>query len=187
MQNICKEWRITNDEYSLLDQEYGQLAEFQAWDLIKRNTNCNHTDDQTDIAQELRIALMKAGSYYKRQVYIEMCLSLCFKYTQDTFTKEIVNNLQDLWDNKTKHGANRQKFGPEQEKILYKLVRKLVPKAERPNKDAQLIMDSKFTAYCKSITWNHQKAMGKKITREKQIRSRQVSLSEFDYVTAMAI
>jgi len=94
----------------------------------------------------------------------------------------LVGSLQDLWNNKTRHGANRQKFGPYQEKILYKLTRKIVPKKERPNKKATLKIDSKFTTYCKAITWNEQKSMGKKITREKVIRSSCVSLSEFDYL-----
>ena len=78
--------------------------------LIKRNTKSNFTDDQTDIAQQLRIAMMKAGSYYKRQTYIENCLSLCEKYcSKDDKTLEL---LISLWDKRTKHGANKQKFGP---------------------------------------------------------------------------
>jgi hypothetical protein len=43
-------------------------------------------------------------------------------------------------------------------------------------------MDSKFATYCKAITWNAQKSLGKKITREKSIRTGMVSLSEYDYL-----
>jgi len=182
MQNICKEWNISNDEYFILNEKFGDLCEYQSWDLIKRNTRCNHTDEQTDIAQELRMALIRAGSYYKRQVYIEKCLELCLSFASDKITKKVIAGLQDLWDNKTRHGANRQKFGPEQEKLLEKMVRKIVPKKDRPDRNANLELDAKFTTYCKSITWNAQKAMGKKITREKQIRSQSVSLSEYEYL-----
>jgi hypothetical protein len=65
---------------------------------------------------------------------------------------------------------------------LEKLVRCLVPKDERPNKKAPLVIDTKFTTYCKAISWNQQKSMGKKITREKSIRNGLVSLSQFDYL-----
>jgi len=53
---------------------------------------------------------------------------------------------------------------------------------ERPDRFAPLSIDSKFATYCKAIVWNGQKSMGKKITREKSIRSGMVSLSEFDYL-----
>lgn len=183
-ENICKEWPITSEEYELLDKDFGKLVEHQAWDLIKRNTKSNYTDDQADIAQYLRIAMMKAGSYYKRQTYIEKCLSLCEKYCikQD---ENILADLQKLWMNKTKHGANRQKFGPKEEKMLVKLLKKSVPKKLHPDKCAKLKMDLKFNSYCKSITWNEQKTMGKKITREKNIRANSVSLSEFDFMISI--
>jgi hypothetical protein len=115
-EQICKDWRISEDEYSQLDKEFGCLCEFAAWELYKKNNRNNHTDEQSDIAQELRIALIRAGSYYKRQVYIEKCLVLCHKYAEDEFVRMLVYSLQDLWDNKTRHGANRQKFGPYQER-----------------------------------------------------------------------
>lgn len=180
--SICKNWRITDDEYLQLDKKFGLLAEYQSWQLYNKNSRNNHTDDQTDISQDIRIALMKAGSYYKRQVYIERCLELCEKHVKDEFLRQVVRHLCLLWKNKTRHGANRQKFGPHQERLLSRLVRKIVPRQERPQKKAQLRMDSKFTTYCKSITWNQVKAMGKKITREKGIRANQVSISEHEFL-----
>jgi len=167
-----------------LNKKFGDLCEYAAWQLIKKNSRNNHTDEQQDIAQDLRISLIRAGSYYKRQTYIEQCLSLCEKYAKDRFIVYLVRELRELWKNKTRHGANRQKYGPFQERILERLVRKLVPKKERPNRYADLRMDSKFTTYCKAIVWNGQKSMGKKITREKTIRAGQVSISEFDYLGA---
>ena len=184
MKSIFTQFPVTSEEYEKLDEKFGDLCEYAAWQLIKKNSRNNHTDEQTDISQELRIALIRAGSYYKRQVYIVGCLELCAKHAQDKFVKCVVEELCELWRNKTRHGANKQKFGPHQEKILEKLVKKIVPKKERLSRKAPLRIDSKFVTYCKSITWNAQKSMGKRITREKGIRSWQVSLSEYDYLVS---
>jgi hypothetical protein len=181
MKVIQNSFPVTEEEYMQLDNKFGELCEYQAWQLIKKNARNNHTDSQEDIAQDMRIALLRAASYYKRQCYIERSLEICKKYAKDDFIKSMIKQLANLWKNKTRHGANRQKFGPYQEKILDKLVKCLVPISERPNKKAGLIMDSKFITYCKAITWNAQKNLGKRITREKSIRTGMVSISEFDY------
>jgi hypothetical protein len=173
---------VTEEEYLLLDKKFGELCEYQAWQLIKKNTRNNHTDSQEDIAQDMRIALLRAASYYKRQCYIESSMELCKKYAKDVVIKSVVRQLANLWKNKTRHGANKQKFGPHQEKMLDKLVKSLVPMKERPDKKAPLRIDAKFTTYCKAITWNAQKSLGKRITREKGIRTGMVSLSEYDYL-----
>jgi hypothetical protein len=182
MQQISERFPVTEREYFLLNDKFGDLCEYAAWQLLKKNSRNNHTNEQEDIAQELRISLLRAGSYYKRQCYIEECLDLCEKHAKDEFLSEVVKELKYLWKNKTRHGANRQKYGPFQEKILEKLVQAIVPKSERPSKKGDLKIDTKFSTYCKAITWNAQKSMGKKITREKSIRAGQVSLSEFDYL-----
>ncbi len=181
---ICKEWRISESEYLMLDQQFGKLCEKQAWTLLQKNYRNNHTDEQVDVAQDMRMAMIRAGSYYKRQLYIEKCLELCEYFAPDAFHKALVKALKKLWKNKTRHGANRQKFGPYQEKILCRLTRKIVPKNKRPSKKAPLVYNSHFATYCKTITWNEMKAKGKKITREKAIRSNQVSISEFDFLGA---
>lgn len=182
MKHIQDSFPITEKEYSMLNDKFGELCEYQAWQLIKKNTRNNHTDNQEDIAQDMRIALLRAASYYKRQCYIEECLELCVKYAKDGVINSVVKQLNSLWKNKTKHGANKQKFGPHQEKVLEKLVTTVVPKKNRPDKSQLLKIDAKFTTYCKAITWNAQKALGKKITREKSIRTGMVSLSEYDYL-----
>jgi hypothetical protein len=90
--------------------------------------------------------------------------------------------LEDLWRNKTHHGASRQRFGKFQELLLQNIVEKQVPQKHHPNKSAKLEIDNRFAPYCKAIIWNSMKNMGKKITKEKSIRLNQVSLSEFDYL-----
>lgn len=182
MQNIFDTFSVTNEEYKTLDEKFGKLTHYAAWQLIRKNSRNNYTDDEEDINQELIIAVLRAGAYYKRQTYIEKCLSLCEKYVKDEFLVLILDSLKDLWKNKTRHGAARQKFGHIQEKILDILIKKIVPNSERPSKKAPLKFDAKFTTYCKSIAWNQEKSLGKKITREKSIRQGMASISDYDYL-----
>jgi len=183
MKDICVNFPITNNEFADLNDSFGKLCFYAAHQLQKKNSRNNYTDDFDDINQELQLSIIRAGSYYKRQTYIESCLTLAKKYSaKDKFLSRIVANLMDLWANRTRHGANRQKFGPHQELMLDRIVKKIVPKAQRPMRDAPLRIDSKFATYCKAIVWNGQKNMGKKITKEKVIRAGQVSLSEYDYL-----
>lgn len=183
MQSIINSFPITNDEYGELDRKFGKLCHHQSWQLLKKNVNNNCSDDREDMLQEIRIALIRAGSYYKRQTYIEDSFEALEKHiTKDDFSMFMLKELKRLWTNRTRHGANRQKFGEFQEVILDRLVKKYVPKADRPDRDRPLQVDTKFITYCKQITWNEQKHMGKKITREKSWRTGLVSLSEFDYL-----
>lgn len=182
MLSIISAYPITSDEYSVLEDKFGQLCHYQSWQLLKKNTRNNHTNEEDDIAQEMRLALIRSASYYKRQVHIEKCFEAADQYVTDPFSVQILEQLHDLWENRTRHGANRQKFGPYQEAILFKLVKKHVPKSERPDRNSPLVLDSKFNTYCKAITWNAQKSIGKKITREKSWRTGLVSLSEYDYL-----
>ncbi len=197
--SIYDAFPIRQDEYARLEKEFGQLCHYAAWQLLKRNAKNNHTDDFEDIDQDLRAALVQAGSYYKRQVYIERCFSALgvvmevdengdpdFRvegdYVTNPLCKAVLIELALLWKNRTRHGANRQKFGPYQEAILWRIVKKCVPRGKRPSKRDALVIDEKFPTYCKQIIWNKQKAMGKRITREKSLRSGLTSLSEFDHL-----
>lgn len=182
MLNICNNFRITEDEYNELYAKFGKLCWHAAHELKKKNFRNNYIDDPEDIKQELLMSVLRAGSYYKRQIYIESCLSVLKKHLNDDLIIKVVKELNNLWNNRTRHGANRQKFGPIQEKILEKIVKKYVPIKNRPDRNQNLKIDSKFSTYCKAIVWNGQKSMGKKITREKPIRSGMVSISEYDYL-----
>ena len=173
---------IGNDEYENLEEKFGKLCHKAAWIFLQKNYNNNHTEDQRDIVQRLRIDMIRAGSYYKRQKYIETSLAVLKKHVRDRFMKRVVKELALLWDNRRRHGANRQKFGPFQEAILERLVRKHVPIEERPNRYDSLEIDAKFATYCKQIIWNSVKSLGKRVTREKTYRTGMVSLSEYDYL-----
>lgn len=182
MRSICIDYPISDNEYSELEKEFGKLTKYASWQLLRKNTKNNHTDEFDDINQELIMSLIRAGSYYKRQIYIENCIGTAKEYAKDNFIVFILGELENLWRNRTRHGANRQKFGQFQEKLLEKIVTKVVPKKDRPRHDESLKIDNKFITYCKAIAWNAQKTMGRKITKEKTIRCGQVSLSEYDYL-----
>ncbi len=184
MDYILTTFPVTEAEYRKLDELFGDLAHYAAWQLVKKNVKNNHTDDPEDIAQEIRLASVRAGSYFKRQMYLERCMAVCRKHVTDPVVLAVLDELEYLWQNRTKHGANKQKFGEHQERILDDMVARNIPKAERPKKDAPLEIDRKFITYCKAIIWNCQKSLGKKITREKSIRSGIVSLSEYDYLVS---
>lgn len=201
MKDICIKYRVTEEEYLALNKQFGRLCWKAAHELKRKNSRNNYTDDAEDIYQNLVEAMLRAGSYYKRQIYIEKCLSLVQEATGvvveydddgvlqvvssgDNLMGWVVSELSLLWSNRTRHGANRQKFGKFQEQLLDRIVRKVVPRNLRPRRNDSLKIDSKFGTYCKAIVWNSQKSMGKRITREKSIRSGQVSLSEYDYLVA---
>jgi len=187
MNYIFENFPITNEEYEELDKQFGRLSLYQAWQLYFKNSRNNHTDEHEDIVQDLKISLLTAGSYFKRQTYIERCLRLCHNYVTDTFILLVLDALQDLWDNKTRHGASRQKFGEHQEKLLENIVKRFVPNSQQPSRREPLNINSKFKTYCKSISWNRLKAIGKKITKEKVIRGSAISLSDFDYLANTGI
>lgn len=182
MQVIVNNFPISHEEYEELDRNFGKLVHFQAWGLKKKNAMNNCPEDQEDIAQDLRIALIRAGSYYKRQTYIQDSFAALEKHVGDPFMRVMIDELKGLWTKRTRHGANRQKFGQFQEMLLDRLLKKYVPKSERPERNRRLVLDKEFYGYCKSITWNELKLAGKKITREKSIRTGLVSLSEYDYL-----
>ncbi len=182
MSSIVNNFPISGEEYSLLMKKFEKYCYYIAWQLKKNNTRNNSTDELEDITQQLKIAVIKAASYYKRQTYIEESFLVLREKLDDFFLKKILKRLEKLWSDRTRHGANRQKFGDYQEMILDRLLATQVPVNERPDRNQSLILDGKFHKYCKQICWNEQRAMGKKITREKSIRVGLTSLSEFDYL-----
>ncbi len=178
MNSIESNFPVSDEEYQYLSQKFGKLLFFASHQLKKQNSQNNFIDDVEDISQELQLSILRAGSYHKRQNYIEKCLLMVKTKTNDKFLGCIVEELEKLWSNRTRHGAGRQKFGPHQEQLLNKLVNKLIPKKSRPDPKEPLKIDTKFSNYCKSILWNSCKAMGRKITSFKKIRNGMVSLNE---------
>lgn len=182
LQTVMNNFPVSSEEYERLEKNFLKLCHHQAWTLLGMNWKNNCSDEQEDILQDLKIAMLKACCYYKRQTYIQNCLAILKKYVKDPLVFKVIEELDDLWFNRKRHGANRQKFGEYQERIMEEMVQKHVPYSERPDKRAALIVDKQFKTYCKQITWNEIKQKGKKITKEKFWRFGMVSLSEFDYL-----
>lgn len=185
LESIVNAFPISGPEYEELEKKFGKLAYYAAWQLKKKNSkNCSVNDPEDDV-QDLRIALLRAGSYFKRQTYIEDCFACLESNVQDKFIQRLLFDLRDLWENRRRHGANRQKFGEFQELVLDRLIRKYIPKDRRPDRNKPLQVDAKFTRYCKQIVWNQQRSLGKQIKRESPLRKGLVSLSEFDHLGAL--
>jgi hypothetical protein len=181
LNNISQNFPITSAEYIILEKKFGQLAYYAAWQLSKKNTNNNHYFDIEDFQQEFMIAVIRAGSYYKRQNYIQKSFAKIDRYASTPFEKLMLKQLKNLWSLRTRHGASRQKFGPKQEEILDGLVRICVPKGEQPTMSDPLVLDAKFVIYAKRILWNSSNNVGRKITKIKHISANQVSINNFDY------
>jgi hypothetical protein len=182
MSSIYKNFPITSTEFTKLEKKFGQLCYYAAWQLTRKNCNNNHQYDLDDFQQELMVAVLRAGSYYKRQLFLDSCFKLLIEKDLDKVSQDILQELINLWKNRTRHGANRQKFGDYQEDILENLCKAYLKSKERPDKQEDLRFDTKFFTYCKQIVWNAQRNLGKKITREKPLRGGQVSLSDHDYL-----
>ena len=182
--DIIKAFPITDQEYRELDSKFGDLCNFQAWQLVRKNIYNNTGDDPDDIIQELKISMLQAGSYYKRQVYIEACFESLVDVVKelDHGSRMLLLRLRRLWKDRRRHGARKQKFGDHQERLLQGLVDHYVPCDVRPRKDKPLVIDGDVATYVKSCTWNQQRSMGRKITRERSIRVGQVSLNEYDFL-----
>ncbi len=64
--SIPEAFPTTNDEYYLLEAKFGKLTKKAAWELLRKNTKNNHTDEFDDINQELLISfpIFQAGYHY---------------------------------------------------------------------------------------------------------------------------
>lgn len=182
--DIIKAFPISDQEYRELESKFGDLCNFQAWQLVRKNVHNNTGDDPEDIIQELKISMVQAGSYYKRQVFIESCFESLRDRAMDRGSHLLAIELRRLWKDRRRHGARRQKFGEHQERLLQNLVDHYVPEMEKPNRYVPLKIDDSLCTYLKSCTWNAQRSLGRKITRERSIRVGMVSIGEYEYLGA---
>jgi hypothetical protein len=132
----------------------------------------NLSEQEEDIYQELRIAMLKAASYYKRQTWVEACL----ESLPDSPAKQ---RLTDRWDGRAHHKRGAS-FGECEEQELKRLVEQT---SERPSPHTPLVIDATCRTYIKSIIWNHKKHLGKRISRETPLRAGCVSLSEHQFLS----
>lgn len=182
--SMFKKFPILDAEYVDVEKQFDKLCCAIAWDLQKknRNNNCNVETEIEDVIQEIRIAVLEAMCYHKRQIYIDSSFVVALKYCMNADVRTELLNIYDIWQNRKEHGTNRPKFEKQHEDLLEKIVMEYVPDKMLPNKNKPIKIDTEFKNYCKSIAWNRQKSIGRKITKERVIKKGIVSLSENIFV-----
>jgi len=176
---IQKRYPISNEEFDILQTKYGKLCWFAATKLAASNKKCD--DDLQDYHAEISISMYRAGSYYKRQTFIENAfeyLNRCKIYIATEDMNDLIN-LQSCWNKK----AN---FYEQHEDKLLALVNKYGKnpniEMQTPDPTTKLVFDDKFSVYCKSILWNASKNIGQNISKENHNRVKEVSLDEWGFL-----
>ena len=182
LERIVSKFPISDEEYHELHQKFDKLCCFAVWQLKKRNQTYDVLSDVDDDIQELRIALLRAASYYKRQSFIEDCFRALSAARLPGPVREVVDELWGVWESRRLHGSERKKFAAYQEEMLWQAVERHVKSAARPSASRPLRVDRRFHTYCKQIVWNAQKTIGKKLTRDKSRRRGESSLTEHEYL-----
>ena len=118
MQTVTSSYPITDDEYQALERAFGQLCHKVAWGFLSKNYNNQHTEDQSDIVQRLRIDMMRAGSYYKRQRFIENGLDVLIDHVSDPVVCRVVGELIEVWESRRR--------GDQEDRGLSNLQRKII-------------------------------------------------------------
>lgn len=181
---ILRNYPVSNEEYAELETSFDKLCMFAAHQLLNGNLKNNHTDELDDVIQSLRWAVVNAACYYKRQQYLEDCFKVYKEHITNKKALKTLSMLEDLWRNRTK---KRQRFTEQNEMELDQLLNEYVKKEFRPNKNAPLVIDNRFKIYAKSCMWNFVRSIGKGITKMKSLRSKMVSLSQYDHVSGMMV
>src|SRR5580704_12609511 len=152
---VISDFALTDAEYAAIEPQWDNLVHFAAWQHLRSNAGNRHTDDEADLAQSLRLSLLTAGAYYKRQSWVEAA----FAALEGRCSGADLDDLNSRWANR-KRRAKTQPFGDEQERQLEDLVLRYVPPDKRPDKTASLVADECFARYAKAIIWNTLKANG---------------------------
>lgn len=178
-------FKLTDDEWQQIHKNFWKLCRHQAKSLLNMNTKGSHTDDQDDIEQEMYQSMIIAAMYHKRQCFIDSCFNALANNVKDKGLLEIISKLESLWRPEASdelQATPRRRFGEHQEKTLYRLVNSCLPSALRPSPNTPFKFNEKFERYCKANTWNRIKTLGRKITKERTLRSGMASLSSFNYL-----
>lgn len=174
---IQKRYPVTDSEFEILEKKYGKLCWFAASKLASSNNKSE--EDLQDFHSEILIGMFRAGSYYKRQTFIENVfefLDNCKIYMKNE-DLNILKTLKTCWNRK----AN---FTEKQEVIIRELLEeyKNSSNINAPSEKDPLLMDSKFDIYCKAIIWNTQKALGQNISKENEHKNKEISLDEWSFL-----
>ncbi len=183
---IQKRYPISNDEYKVLDDKYDKLCWFAANGLARSNKKSE--EDLQDYHSDIQIGMFRAGSYYKRQCFLEATFSYLnnCKLFMDSNEIEELTVLKNTWSNH----KTRSSFGKPQENELIVLLNKFEGvaynsdsnKIDIPDINTSLRFDRNFEVYCKAIIWNTKKSLGQQISKENANRNNEISLSEWEFL-----
>ena len=183
---IQKRYSISNDEYKILEEKYDKLCWFAANKLTYSNKKSE--EDLQDYHSDIQIGMFRAGSYYKRQCFLEAVFSY-MKYCKLFMEPKEIEELTALKSMWSSH-KTRSSFGITQEDQLIILLKKYEgvaskpngAKIEIPNINTTLKFDRNFEVYCKAIIWNTKKSLGQQISKENADRNNEISLSEWEFL-----
>lgn len=181
---IQKRYPISTKEYKSLDEKYGKLCWYAAQKLTSSiRRGC---EDLDDFHSEIVIGMCRAGSYYKRQIYIEGL----FKFFEQRDLQDYIScgdqykleTIQNKWTNK------KSSFQETDENELIALSKKYTGIVKQkqcgslPKQIQPLTFSQKFQIYCKAIIWNTCKSLGQQINKENMHRCAEISLDEWGFL-----
>jgi hypothetical protein len=174
---IQKKYPVSDQEYEILNTQYGKLCWFAANKLARSNRR--EDEDLQDFHSEIQIGMFRSGSYYKRQVFIDKSFRyLKFFFPFMTLPEiSMLNSIKDKWQNRKNH------FGEKEEAQLRVLLQVCKRQGRRtPDPAKALFMGKRFNIYCKAIIWNTYKALGQCVSKENERRNKEVSLDEWAFL-----
>jgi hypothetical protein len=174
---IQKKYPISNQEYDILNKQYGKLCWFAATKLARSNRR--EEEDLQDFHSEIQIGMFRSGSYYKRQVFIDKTLRYlkAFIPHMNVTELDLYNSLRNKWSGKKNHFGEKEEAQLRQLFDVCKRLDKRVPDPEKP-----LFMGKRFNIYCKAIIWNTYKALGQHVSKENERRNKEISLDEWSFL-----
>jgi len=183
---IQKRYPISDAEYRILEEKYDKLCWFAANSLARSNKKSE--EDLQDYHSDIQIGMFRAGSYYKRQCFLESIFAY-LKHCKVFMEPEEIQELSILRKTWSSH-KTRSSFGEVQEDKLIEILNKYKgvackPGGEKipiPDINAALKFDPNFGVYCKAIIWNTKKSLGQQISKENANRNNEISLSEYDFL-----
>lgn len=174
---IQKKYPVTNEEFEVLEKKYGKLCWFAASNLTYSNRKSE--EDLQDFHSEILIGMFRAGSYYKRQTFIENVfeyLDKCKIYMEPIDISSL-QTLKNTWKRKAD-------FNETHEVIIREILKKYEDaiNEDAPKDNLTLQFDEKFEIYCKSIIWNTKKSLGQSISKENKYKCKEISLDEWEFL-----
>jgi hypothetical protein len=171
---IQKRYPISDQEYGELDKKYGKLCWFAASKLAGKQHRT--PEDLDDFHAEIQIGMCRAGSYYKRQTFIEKAFDYLDQHKLSKDDKSKINDLKEIWFTK------KSAFTEDKEDILRAILDSKQKETKEIDGNVSLEFDEKFKIYCKAIIWNTAKALGQQISKENSARASEMSLDECPFI-----